>query len=197
MKPGATDVRGDRFSDARDDSPCLLACAKREGAPSLTGDSVMMLRAFLPSDAEPLAWVYRDAVRGLGVQAYTPAQVEAWALYPDDLAEFGGRLARGVTLVAEVAGRVVAFGQLEPDDHLAFLYCAAAHARRGVATAIYAALEAQAVSRGVAAIHTEASRISRPFFEKQGYTLVEIERVDRFGVEFERFRMRKGLGGGR
>ncbi len=154
MKPGATDVRGDRFSDARDDSPCLLACAKREGAPSLTGDSVMMLRAFLPSDAEPLARVYRDAVRGLGVQAYTPAQVEVWALYPDDLAEFGGRLARGVTLVAEVAGRVVA-------------------------------------------IHTEASRISRPFFEKQGYTLVEIERVDRFGVEFERFRMRKGLGGGR
>lgn len=197
MKPGATDVRGDRFSDARDDSPCLLACAKGEGAPSLTGDSVMMLRAFLPSDAEHLAWVYRDAVRGLGVQAYTPAQVEVWALYPDDLAEFGGRLARGVTLVAEVAGRVVAFGQLEPDDHLAFLYCAAAHARRGVATAIYAALEAQAVSRGVAAIHTEASRISRPFFEKQGYTLVEIERVDRFGVEFERFRMRKGLGGGR
>ncbi|MFO1446908.1 MAG: hypothetical protein U1F61_01925 [Opitutaceae bacterium] len=51
----------------------------------------------------------------------------------------------------------------------------------------------QAVSRGVAAIHTEASRISRPFFGKQGSTWVEIERVDRFGVEFERFRMRKAL----
>ncbi len=151
----------------------------------------MTLRAFNPCDAEALAGIYRDSVRGLGPQAYTKEQVAAWAVYPDEIEEFRGRLSRGRTLVAEEEDRAIAFGQLEPDDHLAFLYCSTAYARRGVASALHAALEAHAFAQGAAEIHTEASRISRPFFEKHGYALIEVERVVRFGVEFERFRMQK------
>jgi putative acetyltransferase len=143
------------------------------------------------SDAEALAGIYRDAVRGIGSQAYTQEQVVAWALYTDDMEEFRIRMSRGLTLVAEEEGRKIAFGQLEPDDHLAFLYCSAANARRGIGSAIYSALEAHARAKGVSEIRTEASRISRPFFEKKGYTVFEIEQVVRSGVEFERFRMRK------
>jgi len=150
-----------------------------------------MLRPFNLEDAESLAGVYRDAVRTLGPQAYTQQQVDAWALYPDDMGEFRGRLSRGLTLVAEEEGRVLAFGQLEPDDHLAFLYCAGRSCRKGIGSEIYHALEAHAFQKGVAQIHTEASRISRPFFAKHGYVLVEVERVVRFGIEFERFRMTK------
>jgi putative acetyltransferase len=151
----------------------------------------MVLRAYIPSDAEALAGIYRDAVRGIGSQAYTQEQVAAWALYPDDMEEFRIRMSRGLTLVAEEEGREIAFGQLEPDDHLAFLYCSAANARRGIASAIYSALETRACAKGVPEIRTEASRISRPFFEKKGYTVFEVEQVVRSGVEFERFRMRK------
>lgn len=154
----------------------------------------MIIREFLSSDVEGLAVVYRDAVRGIGPQAYSAEQVAAWAVYPDDMEEFRARMSRGLTLVAEVEGRVVAFGQLEPEDHLAFLYCSTDYARRGIGTEIYARLEARAVERGVAAIHTEASRISRSFFAKHGYELIEVEHVVRFGVEFERVRMRKALG---
>jgi hypothetical protein len=60
---------------------------------------------------------------------------------------------------------------------------------------IYSALEAHAFARGVLEIRTEASRISRPFFEKQGYAVMGIEHVSRFGLEFERFRMRKKRNG--
>jgi putative acetyltransferase len=151
-----------------------------------------MLRSFNPEDAEPLAEVYRDAVRTIGPQAYTEQQVNAWALYPDDIDEFRARLSRGLTLVAEDEGRVVAFGQLEPDDHLAFIYCSGSHCRRGIGSAIYRELEAHAFQKDVVRIHTEASRISRPFFSKHGYEDIEVETAVRFGVEFERFRMAKG-----
>jgi putative acetyltransferase len=161
----------------------------------MSAEKRMILRSFVASDAEALAEVYRDAVRGIGPQAYTAEQVAAWASYPDDLAEFRDRMSCGLTLVAEEASRVIAFGQLEPTDHLAFLYCSAARARRGVGSAIYSALEAHAFSRGVSEIRTEASTISRPFFEKQGYAVIAIEHVSRFGLEFERFRMRKKWSG--
>ncbi len=151
-----------------------------------------MLRLFKPKDAESLADVYRDAVRTIGSQAYTEQQVSVWALYPDDI-EFRARLSLGVTVVAEEEGRVVAFGQLEPDDHLAFIYCLGSHCRRGIASAIYRELEAHAFQKGVVRIHTEASRISRPFFSNHGYEIIEVETASRFGVEFERFRMAKEI----
>ena len=154
-----------------------------------------MIRRFDFQDAEELARVYRDAVHTIGPQAYTQRQVEAWAVYPDDIEEFRSRLSRGLTLVAEEEGRIIAFGQLEPDDHLAFLYCAGNRCRRGVGSAIYQVLEAHAFQKGISQIHTEASRISRPFFTKHGYSLIEVEHVNRFGVEFERFRMVKSKPG--
>ncbi|MFQ3670552.1 MAG: GNAT family N-acetyltransferase [Verrucomicrobiia bacterium] len=150
-----------------------------------------IIRPYQPQDTEHLAGVYRDAVRTTGAQAYGEEQVRVWALYPDDLQEFQTRLLRGVTLVAEEAGCIAAFGQLEPSDHLAFLYCAGRHGRRGIGSAIYLALEARAFEQGVARIHTDASRISRAFFAKHGFEVIGEERVDRCGVEFERFRMVK------
>jgi putative acetyltransferase len=150
-----------------------------------------MLRRFEPKDAEALAVVYRDAVRTVGPVAYTEEQVESWAKYPEDIEEFRARLSRGVTLIAEEDGSVVAFGQLEPDDHLAFLYCSGRFCRKGIGAEIYRALEAHALQKGVPAISTDASRISRPFFAKHGYSVVEVEHVVRSGIEFERFRMLK------
>jgi len=76
---------------------------------------------------------------------------------------------------------------------LDFLYCCGDASRKGIGSAIYRVLEADALAKGVLKIHTEASRISRPFFEKHGYLVAEVEHVIRFGVEFERFRMTKKI----
>jgi len=153
----------------------------------------MKLRPYDKSDAEDLAHVYRDAANFIGRQAYNADQVRVWSLYPDDIEEFRDRLARGLTLVAEADNVVVAFGQLDPGDHVAFIYCASANARRGIASAIYDRLEAHAIAKGILTLTTDASRISRPFFEKKGFTVTAIEHSLRLGVLFERFRMSKPL----
>ncbi len=155
----------------------------------------MTLRPYDRPDAEALAQVYRDAANIIGRQAYDADQVRVWALYPDDIEEFRSRLARGLTLVALADNATVAFGQLEPDDHIAFIYCASAYARRGIASAIYDRLEAHALTRGVTILTTDASRISRPFFEEKGFKVIEIEHAIRLGVPFERFRMSKPIVG--
>src|SRR5580704_13394814 len=154
----------------------------------------MILREFSDHDVEAVARVFRDAVLMTVAQGYSSAQVDAWARAADERREFAERLSRGVTLVAEAGGGVVAFGQLDPVDHLAMIYCQPAQGRRGASSKIYAELERRAWAQGVRAIHTEASKISRHFFEKHGYRVVEVERVIRFGAEFERFRMQKPIG---
>lgn len=151
------------------------------------------IRPYDPADAEALAAAYRAAVTGLGPQAYSPEHVAVWASYPADIEEFRARLMRGVTMVAEVAGRPVGFAQLDPLDHVQFLYVDPAYCRRGFATALYAVLELFARQSGAAALTTAASRVSRPFFEKMGVAVVEPEHVTWGGLTFERFVMRKAL----
>jgi len=150
-----------------------------------------MLRNYTPQDAARLAEIYRDAVRTIGPQAYDAKQIDAWASYPESIGEFRDRLSRGLTLVKEVDGEIVAFGQLDPADHIAFLYCCGKQSRKGIASEIYRALEQHAISQGVSELETDASRISRPFFEKHCYRVIEIEQAVRLGLQFERFRMRK------
>ncbi|GAB4482188.1 MAG: GNAT family N-acetyltransferase [Burkholderiaceae bacterium] len=151
------------------------------------------LRPYRPGDAEALAALFRASARVLGAKAYSPAHVEAWARHPEDLDEFRTRLGQGTTLVALDGDSRIGFGQLNPADTVEFLYVAPTHARRAVAQAIYDALEAQARELGTATLHAAASRLSKPFFEKNGWHVVAIDQVARFGVVFERYRMRKAL----
>ncbi len=99
------------------------------------------IRPYRLSDAEPLASLYRQSVRGLG-----PEQVAAWSAQPEDIEAFRALLAEGVTLVSTVDGQPVAFGQLNPPDHIAFVYTLPDHIRQGHAARIYGELEVQAVA---------------------------------------------------
>lgn len=153
----------------------------------------MLIRPYHPLDLAGVATVYRDAVLAIGPKFYDTKQVNMWASWASNTDEMAERLTRGRTLVAIVHKQLVAFGQLEPNDHLALLYTAGRHARKGVATAIHQQLEAHARSTGAKHIDTEASHISRLFFEKHGYDLLEPETVVRDGVSFDRFKMRKQI----
>lgn len=152
-----------------------------------------LLRPFQADDAPALARVYRDAVTGTGATAYDPVQVAIWANFPADLEAFRNSLLCGLTQIASVNGRPIGFGQLHPVDHIALLYTAPDHGRRGIAGAICSRLEQNAAAAGQRLLRTEASRIARPFFERRGYTLVEAEYPQYGGVVFERFRMLKVL----
>ncbi len=152
------------------------------------------LRPATAADLPELAEVYIDAVRSLGPEAYSPTQLEAWASWPTAAPEeFQQRVLAGHPWVAEVEGVIAAFATYTPPDHLDFLYTRGAYARRGFATRLHRRLEAIAHEHGAPWLRTEASYLSRPVFNRFGYRVIEIERVERFGELFTRFKMRKRL----
>ncbi len=148
------------------------------------------------ADADALAEIYRDAVRTTGAEFYDPEQIAVWAEFPATMEDFPAELDRGVTLVAEADGVPVAFGQLDPWDRIAFLYCRGSHGRQGICTRIYRELQHAAAAAGTSHLLTEASRASRPLFERLGFRVTKREEVERNGTLFERFRMRKELAQG-
>jgi putative acetyltransferase len=153
----------------------------------------MLIREYQLSDAENLIAIFRDAIINIGSTAYNAEQIEVWSSYPEDIEKFRQLLSQGLTLVAVHNNQVAAFGQLNPSNHIAFIYTASNFARLGYATKIYQKLEAQAIKQGIQNLNTDASRISKYFFLKMGFSIVEAEIVERKQVWLERFKMKKIL----
>ena len=161
--------------------------------PAGTAPPDVTVRRYRPEDAEAISDLYRKSVTEIGIERYSRAEVEAWASYADEIEELRHRLAEGLTLIAECNGRTAAFGQLKPANRVEFLYTLKEFSRMGIATLIYRRLEEAAIAAGSRVLHTDASRISRPLFEKMGFFLVEAVVEERKGVKIECFVMRKEL----
>lgn len=153
----------------------------------------MRLRGYQPSDLEPLLALFTASVHGLGGARYDRAQLAAWAPPAPDRAGWRERLEQAHTLVAEIDGQPAGFLSCRLDGHIEQLFVAPGHARRGVATRLYAQAEAMLVAAGIRELTTEASLVARPFFERHGFIVHEAQRAERQGVVLRRYAMRKEI----
>ena len=84
---------------------------------------------------------------------------------------------------------------LRADGLIDLAFVAPDVAGQGVAKPLYDAIEAEAKGRGLARLHAEASLLARPFFERQGWSVVGRQSVERDGVALTNFVMEKALAG--
>ncbi|AKV02292.1 Acetyltransferase [Labilithrix luteola] len=144
-------------------------------------------------DLGAIAGLFHDSVHVLAIPFYDEAQRKAWAPDVSDLARWRTNLAKMEMLVAEDEEGLCGFLGYEPDGHVAQLYTASRCARRGIASMLYERVEAQWRAAGVERLFAEVSLAARPFFDRQGFVVVEEERVERNGVMLTRFVMEKRL----
>ncbi len=157
---------------------------------------VLQLRPYRADDLAPLVGTFTDSVHVLARPFYDEAQRAAWAPDEANLDEWRARLSGISVLVAEEDGILAGFIGYSPDGYVALLYTASHAARRGVASMLYARVESEWRAAGLARAFAEVSLAARPFFDRQGFTVVEEERVERRGVFFTRFKMSKALPSG-
>ena len=149
------------------------------------------MREAIPDDVPTLAALYAAAVRAAGPARYTPAQIEAWAGFADEPA-FRRFVLGPHTFVVEDDAGLAGFAGVERSGRIASLYVHPDRFGRGVASLLMNALLAYAESEGLSPLWSEASAFSLPVFERFGFRLREVERVERRGAEFERFIVERG-----
>ncbi|HEY0106419.1 MAG TPA: GNAT family N-acetyltransferase [Rhizomicrobium sp.] len=155
----------------------------------------MQIRPYRPGDAPQIGTVFRRAILEVGVKDYTAEQVAAWAGAADAAERLHARLSdRRLALVAvDDRDGVLAFGDLEADGHIDFLYAAPEAVGKGVASALYDALEAAARERKVARLYTEASEAARRLFLKKGFKVLRRREFAVRGVPIHNYAMEKIL----
>lgn len=151
------------------------------------------VRPYRADDLTSVLAVFRASVHALGAPAYDAAQRAAWAPEALDTEAWARRLGALEVLVADADPGLRGFVAWTADGYLDLLYVAPDAARQGVATALYAEVEASLRAAGVEGIETDASDIARPFFARQGFVWIRTNRVERRGETLRNHRMRKPL----
>ena len=150
----------------------------------------MVIRAYQPFDAVPLAALFYQTVHTVNRRDYTEKQLDAWAPKDIDLGAWDRSLQVHHTLVAVEDGCAVGFGDIDSNTgYLDRLYVHKDHQGMGIATALCDRLEASAAGLLV----THASITARPFFEKRGYQVLRAQQVERRGILLTNYIMENTL----
>ncbi len=147
----------------------------------------MTIRDYSPADCAQMAELFYHTVHAVNARDYTPEQLAVWATGEVDLEKWNASFLAHHTVVAEMDGKVVGFGDLDETGYLDRLYVHKDFQRRGIATAICDALER--TDKGPFTTH--AAITARPFFEHRGYAVVKERQVERRGVLLTNFVMLK------
>jgi putative acetyltransferase len=149
------------------------------------------VRPYAPEDLDAVIEVFLRSVRETASANYNPDQIAAWA--QADREVWSKRRSSRPTWIAEAEGQVAGFTDLENDGHLDMMYVHPELSGRGVARALLLAAEQYARRRSLVRMYSEVSLTARPFFQRNGFYVVEPERVFRNGQWFDRFKMEKAL----
>ena len=151
------------------------------------------IRLATAADVPALAALYAAAFRAVGPAHYDAVQVEAWAGFAAE-SRFRPFVLDPHTFVAHDTDTTTGFAGLKDDGHVTALYVHPHWMRVGIGSALMRAVVGHAERRGLGRLYTEASEFSRPLFARFGFTLDEVETVERRGATFERYRMSRALG---
>jgi putative acetyltransferase len=151
------------------------------------------LRRGRPEDALVVARLFRDTVLTVNRHDYSPAQIDAWAPYQVDLEHWRAAIEGSYFMVAVSGGMVVGFANLDGDDYVDQLFVHKDLLRKRIATRLLEEIEREAKRRGAQRLWTQSSLTARKFFERQGYALLQAQRMTHNGQIFDNLQMEKRL----
>lgn len=167
--------------------PLLLSSADRMN---------LQVRPYCPEDTAKLVDLFYETVHTVNAAQYTPEQLNAWAPLEEKeerIEKWRDSLGRNVSFVAEQAGKIVGFSDLQKDGYLNRLYIHKDYQRQGIAAALLNAVEKEAEKLALSEITVDASLTAKPFFEKHGYETIRQQTVVRKGVALINFKMVKTM----
>ena len=153
----------------------------------------LAIRNYREADTEQLAELFFNSVRDGTAGHYTEEQRLAWAPSVPETERLRSRLAPITVLVAEDRSGIVGFMTLDETGYIDLAFVRPDRIGTGIGSLLYERIEKTAQDQQTPRLFTNASKLARPFFEKQGWVVLEQQEVDQRGVKLTNYRMEKLL----
>jgi putative acetyltransferase len=152
------------------------------------------IQKYYPDDLDQILKLFHDTVHAINIRDYSQEQINAWAPATIDRNRWVHNLSNHIAYVAKIADIIVGFGDATKQGYIDRLYTHKDYQGKGIASAILKKLEEELQKLGVIQFTTEASITAKPFFERQGYTVVNSQEIKhRSGVIFINYVMKKTI----
>jgi putative acetyltransferase len=149
---------------------------------------MMILRDYHPKDCKEMANLFYQTVHSINRKDYSEEQLHAWATGKVDYDRWNASFLKHKTIVAEINGKIVGFGDMDETGYLDRLYVHKDFQGQNIASSICRKLEQSAKADTYI---THASITAKPFFEKMGYEVVKEQEVERDGIKLKNYVMKK------
>ncbi|MZI95758.1 GNAT family N-acetyltransferase [Vibrio sp. CAIM 722] len=150
---------------------------------------MIKVRRYSESDIPALWEIFYHTIRNINIRDYSRAQVEAWAPDNFDQAIWQRKMHSIAPYVAVLDGEIVGYTDLQDDGLIDHFFCHHQYQGRGIGKIMMEHVFEQGKLRGISKFHSEVSITARPFYEKQGFCIVEEQVVNVRGQKLRNFLM--------
>lgn len=135
-----------------------------------------ILRKVHIDDIPKLNELYRNTILTVNRKDYTLDEVEDWASCGNNNMERWYELLKEqYYIMAECEGLLVGFGSINDVGYMHTLFVHKDFQEQGIASLLYEHLENYAQEKGAERITSEVSITAKPFFEKRGFQVDEVQ----------------------
>jgi putative acetyltransferase len=133
--------------------------------------------------------LFKETIAAVCRHDYTPEQLRSWSAGTESEQRWMGVIDSQHSLVVEAAGNVLGFASLKGGSYVDLMFVHKDFQRQGIAHLLLENLLAEASHAGARRVTTHASKTARPFFERNGFSLVREKVKIIGGVEIRNFEM--------
>ena len=155
---------------------------------------IITIRKANSNDLEEILQLFRETIETVNAKDYSPEQIKVWKNGALKKERWLKKISEQCFLLAEIDNQLAGFGSITHDGHLDFMYVNKNNQNIGVASKLYDSLEKFAKGTQVNKIISDVSITAKPFFEKQGFKLVQEQQVDIERIRLTNYKMEKHLG---
>ncbi len=148
------------------------------------------------NDLTELQKLFIDTITEVCKADYDNEQIEAWisdTKYNTNGQRWQDILTKQFVLVAQIDNTIVGFATLDNGNYIDLFYVHKDYQRQGIANKLYEDIEAEAKRQSQTSLTSDVSKTAKPFFEKQHFSVVQEQVVNRKNVNLTNYKMTKTL----
>ena len=149
----------------------------------------MIIRQANIDDLEDILNLFVETIKHTCRNDYTEEQIEVWTSSAHNIERWENKILAQYFIIAEINKEIAGFGSLENENYIDLMYVHKDHLRKGIANRILDALMNRAQEYGKNILSSDVSKTARPFFERNGFTVIKENEFDMNGVLISNYLM--------